>query len=699
MQRYQGYSTRVMVSMKRTQPWGRSALTLIVVQLLLSVLGTRAATDVGVPTSIPLSASLNDTENICLQPDLVQTEMCVMNLGPDPTKTYSSIVMLRGRGFTNASTAHGFTIGADASLRPDLVVTAVFRTVSAFSDVRATAVVSVDMFLCSEPTCNNVVDLNYVTNQKVAAGEGLQAGQVGFRIGVVPQTRLAVGIPLPGSTEYIDEQVAVPSDTAPASVQSVVRSQRSIGGMPVANFTPDAPGYAVLGTRVALEAFSDYLAEVPSLGFGAFMLGGTCTYLLYPNNPWYQQYIVATLSPCNGMSASQTFVLRGLKSAGGGRCYFCDSASVSIADLASPCYPTDFLTCGEYTLPSNCNNSASGAGPVYHPINMTINQSINQTASGWELLLYNLTSELQCDYSQNQSTWQHLWSTIMFEVIAEGRNGVPVGCNYTLYPCPSAGMSGQQQADREAQEAGFSAFAAALQQKWVVGSPGEVFSMLGYERASLDHLNASVLAVETWALQLADSAAISAASNFNFVLTVPGWFALFATNLAATIGAWAGYSGVEDWIIAMTSHASAASRRRRAVGKILAILLVMLITLVPLLISVLTDLLANQGNYGKSITTFSQEAFQAPGYGNYVVAALGQVAITAADSKLPLAMGIPFLFTLLCIGFAAVLLTEHRRRQQDRIMAQQPHVKSASMELVSGDLGILRQNSSHLGIC
>ena len=646
--------------------------------LLLALRGTSAADAPGT-SSIPLSATLSAAENICLQPSLLLADMCVMNLGPDLSKTYSSAVLLRARGLNNASVARGFTNGADSSLRPDLTVAATVRTVSAFSEIRATALINVDMFLCSEPTCNNAVDLMYINVSDQVRGENLAASQLGFKVGVVPQTVLAVGMPLPEDDSTIVSELVAQTELFPRSVQSVVRAQRAIGANAQYFNTTRYAGYAVLGTRVLFEAFSDFLLGLPGLGFGAFAIDGFCTNLLFPNSPWYQEHIIAALSPCAGATASQTFVMRGLRA--GGWCTLCDSSSTSVQNKDAGCYPTDFPSCGDFT-------TCFMEGFTYPTVNMTV--------SGWDLVVYDLTSELTCNYAAGQALYTHQWSTIMLEIIAAGRSGTPAGCNYTAgsvmevgaagqalryapigaidppagtfsnYSCPAAGSVGQAAA---AQQSGYAALAAGLQGVWVVGGPAVQFSMLGYERATLWSLNSSVAAVEGWAAQLADSTATNAAADFNFVLRVPGWISLFATNVAAAIGAWAGYSGVEDWIIAITTHTSAASLRRRTAGKLLAILLVGLITVLPLLISMLTDLLANSGNHGKNVKTFTQQAFEAPGYGDYRVVAVAQIDIRAANSKLPLALGIPFLCALVGIGVAAVLLTEHRRDKKDRLSA------------------------------
>ena len=662
--------------------------------LLALLSGAAAADALGQTSSINLTgtASLNTEDNICLQPGLLLADMCTMIIGRDLFKTYTSAVLLRGRGFGNASMAQGFTNAADVSMRPDLAVSATFKTVSAFSMIKATALVSVDMFLCSETTCNNAVDLTYVnvSGQVVDVDESLQASQLGFRLGVVPQTLLAVGIPLPEDGSPVVNQTVVlqinGTKLFPTSVKSVVRSQRMIDSSAV---NPNnTEGYAVLGTRVVFEAFSNFLLGLPSLGFGAYAIDGVCTYLLYPNSAWYQEYIVTALTPCYGASANQTFVLSGLQSVGGGWCTYCDGDSTSVENKDTPCYATDFATCGDF---ASCLISE---GVTYPRINLNI--------SGWDLVVYNLTDELTCDYLGGQALYTHQWSTIMMEVLAAGRFGLPAGCDYgqggvttfgagnalnytdsgdidppagtfSSYPCPAVGQVGLAAA---AQQGGYAALAAALQDVWIVGGPGVVFSMLGYERATLWCINSSVAAVETWAAQLADTTATGAATSFNLVLRVPGWFSLFATNVAAAIGAWAGYSGVEDWIIAITTHTSAASRRRRTAGKVLAILLVMIITVLPLLIAMLTDLLANHGNRGRDVKTFAQQAFQAPGYGEYQVVAVAQIDLTAENSDLPLAMGIPFLFTLVGIGVAAVLLTEHKRDKKDRLSATaagQPH--------------------------
>ncbi len=682
---------------------------------LLALRGSAVADDLGT-TFIPLSASLSAAENICLQPSLLLTDMCVMNLGPDLSKTYSSAVLLRARGLNNASVARGFTNGADPSLRPDLTVAATVRTVSAFSEIRATALVNMDMFLCSEPTCNNAVDLTYInaSDQNMGPGETLSASQLGFRVGLVPQTLLAVGMPLPEDDSTIVNELVAHLELFPRSVQSVVRAQRAIG--PNAQYFDNSryAGVAVLGTRVVFEAFSDSLLGLPGLGFGAFVMDGTCTGLLYPNSPWFQEYIIAALSPCDGATASQSFVLRGLQAGGSpaGWCTLCDSFTTSIENKVAGCYPTDFPSCGDFT-------TCFMEGSTYPRVNMTV--------SGWDLVVYDLTSELACDYAGGQSPYTHQWSTILFEVVAAGRAGTPAGCNYTAgsvtevgtagqaltytasgdinppdgtfsnYSCPAAGPVGQAAA---AQQSGYAALAAGLQEVWVVGGPGVLFSMLGYERATLWSLNSSVTAVEGWAAQLADSAATNAAADFNYVLRVPGWISLFATNVAAAIGAWAGYSGVEDWIIAITTHTSAASLRRRTAGKLLAILLVGLITVLPLLISMLTDLLANSGNHGKHVKTFMQQAFEAPGYGDYRVVAIAQIDITAANSTLPLALGIPFLCALVGIGVAAVLLTEHRRDKKDRLTAhtasQPPGIETVAVMGFDKPV-VLSDHPSHLG--
>lgn len=555
-------------------------------------------------------------DNLCKQPDMVSRYMCIMNDGLSPDRTYNNEYLLAER---DPITVFGKTY--ETTLRPDIALYSQYTSNTVMSSVTALAEVYLDYFICSEDTCNNYVDLKYVKN-------GTTTG-VGFMVGAIPVTEFALSTPLRGSSSGVVTESG--NTTRNDYVTSVVKAV-----YPTTQVSNEK-GYAVLDTRVNFEAYFDSLYKKPSFGIASVTINNTCTLVLYPRNSWYQENIMTNFTTsCS--QAKRAFALMGV--ATNNWCRYCDESSINVVNNHAPCYPSNT---------ESCNNFIK-------------NDVITQQINTWDIRLVNITKPTTTDdlfYGQDTDT--RSWGTILMEIIAEARRTVPAGCtlddplhkttcivgNCSLAPYDCVQVDKTIHGNKD----GYDELSKILKNTWVASWQTNTFSMLGYERVSIENLQPQIHAAEEWGYQIAKSAVTNPTVPYSSLYSVSGYIVTFAISIAATIGAWFAYADISKWI---SKHSK--KDENSIIGKLAAGALTMIITVLPFTIIVITDYSVGQSN-NKS-TIYMQQAFDAPGYGHYKLVVVAQIDERSKRSFLPLEMGIPFAFAVVAIGIIAIKLAK-----------------------------------------
>ena len=568
--------------------------------------------------------------------------MCIMNDGTAPNRMYSNEVLMGGRNISNNEASAGYMSGSNRALRPDITVRAQYTSKTIMNAVTTTANVYMDMFLCSEETCNSYVDIKFIENGNLTG--------VGFMVGVVPFTKLALGSPLRDfSTNVSLEFLRKPQAAAARYVTSLSKTVRKGAD------TTDETGYAVLGTRVGFEAYSDYLLKNSSFGFASFLIeNGVCAHILYPRNAWYQQNVITDLIKCD--NATQTFAMMGVST--GSWCRYCDGATIDVINKHAPCYPSNLLTCI--------------SDITYDNVNIT-------TADNMTVRMYNLTD---VNSFSDQGTYVHPWSTLLMEIIAEARSPVPAGCNYqnsehaqcynsenncdiVPYQCSPAKTKTAVPGD------GYDTLLKSFDNKWIASWQTSTFSMLGNERIAINYIQPEVDAAILWACQQASTSVVRSSAAFNPVSNAKGYVITFLINAAAAVGAWLAYSEIATWVSRRLSR-----RESSAIGKFIAGTVTMVITVLPFIFIIISDYSINSSN--SNDTVFAQQAFDAPGYGKYKIVAVAQIIESAESSTLPLSCGLPLIFVTAAIGFTAIVLTEVVRKRGENQKTFPPNAQISS---------------------
>lgn len=573
---------------------------------------------------------LNKT--LCTAPGLLGDYMCIMNDGTAPDRMYSNEVLMGGRNITNNTASAGYINNSNHTLRPDIIVRAQYTSKTIMNAVTTRADVYTDIFLCSEETCNNYVDIKYLRNGNLTG--------VGFMIGVVPFTELALGSPLNDTPSRVsDEEIRKPNAPEASHVTSIFKTVRL-----EANAT-DEKGYAILGTRVGFEAYSDYLLKNSSFGFASFAIYNGCSNILYPRNAWYHQNVISKLAKCE--NATQTFAMMGLSKNDSNWCRFCDVSSVDVINHHAACYLSDLDSCA--------------LNIAYPNVNLTVDNTI--------VRMYKLPTS---SYDQ-QFTYVHPWSTLLMRIIAEARSPVPAGCNFQKSenrqcvhdlndptPCnftPDGGYEcSPAQSEREVPGDGYDALLRSLKNTWVASWQKNEFSMLGNERIEINYIQAEIDAAELWACQQASTSVVRSSAAFNPVFSAQGYMITFLINTTASVGAWLAYSEIATWVSRTLKRADS-----NATGKFIAGAVTMVITVLPFVVIVISDYSINKSN--SNDTVYAQQAFDAPGYGKYKIVTVAQIDESAEFSTLPLTVGIPLIFATAAIGFSAIILTEVVKRR------------------------------------
>ena len=591
----------------------------------------------------------NNADTLCTQPGLVGEYMCVMNSGISSDRNYSNEILLAGRDVINSTTSYGFTSKAISSFRPDITIYATHETSTLTNSITGTAVANLDMFVCSEETCNNYVDLKYV-------GYG-ESYDIGFAVGVIPYTNLAIGVPLRTSS----------SNTACVEVVSdVVKKYKNVDSAfrfthYVNTDTEIVKGYAMLGTRVNFEAYTDYLLSKSSFGVAPYSINGVCAYIIYPDNAWYMQYIISKFTKCS--EPNHTFAMMGISN--NNWCYFCDTSSIDVSNHNAGCYPSNLGTCENHPYPF-----------------------VDATIDTWKMRIYNLTSN---NSNGDQSLYLHPWSTILMEIIENGRNANSAGCNKTdgficvgngcttLLPevltCPAAEMTFKN-------SNGYGALVHILRNYWVTTlqwKDADTFSMLGNERLTVSRMKPEIDAAEQWGYQQASISVRNSIDLYKPMYNVKGYLITFMINAAAAFGAWSAYPNVAAWISKIASIIIKHDKINYIIGKSVAGVVTMAITVMPLITIVITDNLINKDNINnKSSITYMQQAFDAPGYGKYKIVIIAQINKIAGSSHLSLNMGIPLICVMFFIGITAIVLTEvaiYSKLKSDKLASSDRRVK------------------------
>lgn len=572
----------------------------------------------------------NNADTLCTQPGLVGEYMCVMNSGISSDRNYSNEILLAGRDVINSTTSYGFTSKAISSFRPDITVYATHETSTLTNSITGTAVANLDMFVCSEETCNNYVDLKYVEYEK--------SYDIGFAVGVIPYTNLAIGVPLRTSSSNTS-CVEVVSDVVKKykNVDSAFRFTHYVN-----TDTEKDIGYAMLGTRVNFEAYTDYLLSKSSFGVAPYSINGVCAYIIYPDNAWYMQYIISKLTKCS--EPNHTFAMMGISN--NDWCYYCDAHSIDVKNNKADCYPSNLVTCEHNPYPL-----------------------VNATIDTWKMRIYNLTSNKS---DGDQRLYLHPWSTILMEIIENGRSTSSAGCNQTgellcvstydvcntskpaILTCPAANMIFKN-------SNGYGALVHILRNYWVTMSQwkADTFSMLGNERLIVSRMKSEIDAAEQWGYQQASISVRNSIDLYKPMYNVKGYLITFMINAAAAFGAWSAYPNVAAWISKIASIIIKYDKINYIIGKSVAGVVTMAITVMPLITIVITDNLINKDNINnKSSTTYMQQAFDAPGYGKYKIVIIAQINKIAGSSHLSLNMGIPLICVMFFIGITAIVLTE-----------------------------------------
>ena len=541
--------------------------------------------------SINTSAILYDNVNtLCTQPGLVGKYMCVMNSGVSSNRNYNNEILLAGRDVVNSTTSYNFTGKVISSLRPDITIHATHETSTLMNRITGTAVANLDMFVCSDDTCDNYVDLKYVKDGKSFG--------FGFVVGVIPYTNLAIGVPLRTSSNNTACEV---------NVSNIVKTYKNVDRafkftQNVNTYTEKTEGYAMLGTRVNFEAYTDYLLSNYSFAVAPYSINGVCAYIIYPNNAWYMQYIVSKFTNCS--EPNHTFAMMGIFN--GNWCYFCDGSSIDVINRNAGCYLSNLGT---------CNHRHENQYPF-----------VNTTIDNWEIRMYNLTSN---GSYISQNLYTHPWSTILMEIIEGGRNNNFAGCNKTgRYPCVGEGCKILQAGQISCSAAnmtfnnsnGYDALVNILRNYWITTlqwDDTDTFSMLGKERLTVSRMKSQIDAAEQWGYLQTNILVRNSIDLYKPMYNVKGYFITFMINAAAAFGAWSAYPNVAAWISKITSIIIKHDKINYIIGKSVAGAATMAITVMPLITIVITDNIINKDNTNnKNSTTYMQQAFDAPGYGN-----------------------------------------------------------------------------------
>ncbi|GAQ79531.1 hypothetical protein KFL_000320295 [Klebsormidium nitens] len=527
-------------------------------------------------------------DQLCGQAGLFGQFMCVMNTGTGANRTYSSQVLLSARQLADNTTAVDRIFGAEPFLRPDMVITAEGTRATFLSASKGLATVYLDFFICSEETCSSVADLKYFQDTEGERG-------VGFPIGVVPLTNLAVGLPVGQGAlgDAVNVSVDLTSERLSQGITSAVRSYQLQGSLPI----KQRPLVAMAGTRVTLDILADFLLSEPGVGVANRAVQGACTLLIFPDSPWYRQYILPSFPLC--VTPTQTLALLGLDD--GNWCQLCDGFSISVVNYQAGCYLSNRGTCGFLDYPL-----------------------VNPEVGGWTLNMYNLTSPAdgQTLYSGDQGTYTHPWTGLLYNIRAEGRAAAPAGCNHTgrytcvgdgcstkkpfLMTCPAAtrtgGLSG-----------GFGALLSTAEYSWASSTSSSLGSFFGYERLSVNGLGKVVSAAEDWGFAIASNVVKDTVIYYDQVLSTTGLVTTWLTTLIAVVGSWAAYPQISAWI----SRAIGSARGWEGfLGKALAGVTTIVATSAPLVIVIATQHSLSVNNGRRVQHMYYQAAYDAPGPGH-----------------------------------------------------------------------------------
>lgn len=262
---------------------------------------------------------------------------------------------------------------------------------------------------------------------------------------------------------------------------------------------------------------------------------------------------------------------------------------------------------------------------------------------------------------------EHPWSNLAMCIRAEADHGRPAGCNFTGDPvtpisdppvvpfsCSAAAAGGGGGGSGSSA----SVFASpALEYYWVTSWAPTGTLMLGCERLNIRDLSPSVALAEGWAYAQAADALATSMSGYSLPLNTAGLVAMFLTSVAATVGAWAGYTSLVTWAAQLAGPKADQSPVPYAAASAVATLATFAVTVAPFVLVLLGDRASAEQNDGKGSVQYAQTTFDEPGFGDYRLVALLRTETHVEPSNLTLSLSVPLAVLLLFLNVLAWVLT------------------------------------------